>query len=132
MPRQSLSIALFNASRRLIRPMCLRASHSAAAGSLGAGVLLRQPGNHSLLQARTVPPPSRDPRLSPAGGRIWKRLALVLEVLGQIDGWLAVQARTGLTARDRQVLAPRLERLAREATSVAVQGREVLVEWSRA
>ncbi len=86
----------------------------------------------ALLQARTVPPPSRDPRLSPAGGRIWKRLALVLEILGQIDGWLAVQARSGLTARDRQVLVPRLERLARDATSLTVQCREVLADWSRA
>jgi hypothetical protein len=52
-------------------------------------------------------------------------------VLGQVDGWLTVQARSGLTARDRQVLAPRLERLARDATSVAVQCREVMGVWSR-
>jgi hypothetical protein len=55
-----------------------------------------------------------------------------MEMLCQIDGWLTVRARGRLTPRDRQVLAPRLERLARDATSVAVQCREVLGDWSRA
>lgn len=86
----------------------------------------------ALLQARAVPAPGRDPRLSAAGAQIWKRLGLLLEMLGQLDGWLTVRARGGLTARDRQVLAPRFERLARHATSVGVQCREVLGEWQRA
>jgi ParB family transcriptional regulator, chromosome partitioning protein len=83
----------------------------------------------ALLQARTIPAASRDPRLSGAGAQIWKRLGLLLEMLGQVDGWLTVRARGGLTPRDRQVLTPRFERLARDATSVAVQCREVLGEW---
>ncbi|MBI3179618.1 MAG: hypothetical protein HYZ27_08140 [Deltaproteobacteria bacterium] len=103
----------------------------AATGEEQRRFVLADP-REALLQARAVPVPSRDPRLSQAGARIWKRLALVLEILGQIDGWLAVQARSGLTARDRQVLAPRLEWLTRDATSVAVQCREVLADWSRA
>jgi len=49
-----------------------------------------------------------------------------------MDDWLTVRARTGLTARDRRVLAPRFERLARDANSVAVQCREVLGEWQPA
>lgn len=80
----------------------------------------------ALLQARTVPAPGRDPRLSPAGGLVWKRLAALLEMLGHMDDWLTVRGCAGLTARDRVVLAPRFERLARDATSVAVQCREVL------
>lgn len=103
----------------------------AASGEEQRRYVLEDP-REALLQARAVPAPPRDPRLSQAGARIWKRLGLLLEVLGQLDGWLTVQARSGLTARDRQVLAPRLERLARDATSVAVQCREVLGDWPRA
>jgi ParB-like chromosome segregation protein Spo0J len=86
----------------------------------------------ALLQARAGPAPGRDPRLSSAGALVWKRLAVLLETLGQMDGWLTVRARAGLTARDRLVLTPRLERLARDATSVAVQCREVVGEWQKA
>lgn len=86
----------------------------------------------ALAQARAVPVPGRDPRLSAAGALVWKRLAALLEMLGQMDGWLTVRARAGLTARDRLVLAPRLERMARESGSVAVQCREVLGEWQGA
>lgn len=85
----------------------------------------------ALLQARGGPAPGRDPRLSPAGAHVSRRLAVLLETLGQMDGWLSVRSRTGLTARDRLVLAPRLERLARDANSVAVQCREVLGEWQK-
>ena len=103
----------------------------AAPGEEQRRFVLEDP-REALLQARTVPAPARDPRLSNAGAQIWKRLALLMEMLCQIDGWLTVRARGGLTPRDRQVLAPRLERLARDATSVAVQCREVLGDWSRA
>jgi len=86
----------------------------------------------ALEQARAVPVTGRDPRLSAAGALVWKRLAALLEMLGQMDGWLTVRGRAGLTARDRLVLAPRLERLGREASSVAAQCREVLGEWQGA
>lgn len=86
----------------------------------------------ALEQARAAPVPGRDPRLSAAGALAWKRLATLLEMLGQMDGWLSVRSRSGLTARDRLVLGPRVERLAREANSVAVQCREVLGEWQGA
>jgi ParB-like chromosome segregation protein Spo0J len=102
----------------------------AATGEEQRRSVLEDP-REALLQARAVPAPPRDPRLSPAGARIWKRLGLLLEVLGQVDGWLTVQARSGLTVRDRQILGPRLERLARDANSAAVQCREVLAAWTR-
>jgi hypothetical protein len=83
----------------------------------------------ALEQALSAPVAGRDPRLSAAGALVWKRLATVLEMLGQLDGWLSVLSRAGLTTRARLVLGPRLERLAREANSVAVQCSEVLGEW---
>lgn len=86
----------------------------------------------ALEQARAAPMPGRDPRLSAAGAVVWQRLAALLEMLGQMDGWLSVRSRVGLTARDRLVLAPRLGRLSRQASSVAEQCREVLGEWQGA
>jgi ParB-like chromosome segregation protein Spo0J len=86
----------------------------------------------ALLQARAVPVPGRDPRLSAAGAQVWKRLGVLLEALGHMDDWLTVRARTSLTACDRRVLAPCFERLTRDASSVAIQCREVLGEWQRA
>lgn len=86
----------------------------------------------ALEQARAAPVPGRDPRLSAAGAVVWKRLAALLEMLGQMDGWLSVRSRVGLTPRDQLVLAPRLERLSRHASSVTVQCREVLGEWQGA
>ncbi len=85
----------------------------------------------ALLAARTVPAPGRDPRLSAAGVQVWKRLAGLLEALGRMDEWFALRARSALSARDRLVLAPRLERLARDASSVAIQCREAIGEWQR-
>lgn len=85
----------------------------------------------ALLGARAVPAPSRDPGLSPAGVRVFKRLASLLEGLGRMDEWLGISARSGLTARDRRILAPGLERLADNASSVAVHCRGVLREWQR-
>ncbi len=102
----------------------------AAPGGVQQRLILDDP-REALLQARVVPLPSRDPRLSPAGARVWKRLGILLEALDHMDEWLAVRARAGLRARDRRVLAPRFERLARHANSMAVGCREVTGEWQR-
>jgi ParB-like chromosome segregation protein Spo0J len=85
----------------------------------------------ALLAARTVPAPGRDPRLSTVGVQVWRRLGGLFEALGRMDEWFTFHARTALTARDRLILAPRLERLARDASSVAIQCREVIGEWQR-
>jgi ParB family chromosome partitioning protein len=103
----------------------------AASGEQQQRFILDDP-REALLQAQAVPVPGRDPRLSGPGAQVWRRLGVLLEALGHMDDWLTVRGRAGLTARDRLVLAPRFERLARDAGSVAVQCREVLGEWQRA
>ena len=61
----------------------------------------------------------RDPRLSEAGNQVWKRVGLLLDVLGRMEVWLAHHGRTGLTPEDRVILSPRFQRLSRDAGSVA-------------
>lgn len=82
----------------------------------------------ALSQAKGVIPAVRDPRLSEAGNQVWKRVGLLLDVLGRMEVWLAHHGRTGLTADDRAVLAPRFERLSRDAESVAALSRDLVTE----
>jgi len=72
----------------------------------------------ALSQAKGATPAGRDPRLSDAGNQVWKRVGLLLDVLGRMEVWLAHHGRAGLTAEDRAILAPRFEKLSRDATSV--------------
>jgi len=76
--------------------------------------LLTHP-REALSQAKGVLPAVRDPRLSEAGNQVWKRVGLLLDVLGRMEVWLAHQGRTGLTPEDRVILLPRFQRLARDA-----------------
>ena len=69
-----------------------------------------------------------DPRLSEAGNQVWKRVGLLLDVLGRMEVWLAHHGRAGLTPEDRAILAPRFERLARDAGSVAALSRDLVGE----
>jgi len=69
-----------------------------------------------------------DPRLSPAGNRVARRLADVLEGLGRMETWLKSQGRAGLTPCDRSVLTPGFDRLARDAQSVAVLAQDLVGE----
>lgn len=85
----------------------------------------------ALSQAGGKPLPARDPRLSPAGSQVWRRLGLLLDLLGRMESWLTREGRAGLTPRDRQVLSPRFERLARDATSVAMLTRDLVSEMVR-
>jgi ParB-like chromosome segregation protein Spo0J len=82
---------------------------------------LSQAGERPLL-------PSRDPRLSPAGSRVWRRLGMLLDLLGQMESWLSREGRAGLTARDRQVLGARFERLTRDAASVSMLSSDLASE----
>jgi hypothetical protein len=70
----------------------------------------------------------RDPRLSEAGNHVWKRVGLLLDVLGRMEVWLAHHGRAGLTAEDRVILAPRFEKLSRDASSVALLSRDLVSE----
>jgi ParB-like chromosome segregation protein Spo0J len=86
----------------------------------------------ALSQHKGVVPASRDPRLSEAGNHVWKRVGLLLDVLGRMEVWLSHHGRTGLTAEDRVVLAPRFERLSRDAESVAALSRDLVTEMKPA
>jgi ParB-like chromosome segregation protein Spo0J len=83
----------------------------------------------ALSQAKGVSQPGRDPRLSEAGNHVWKRVGLLLDVLGRMEVWLAHHGRAGLTAEDRVILAPRFQKLSRDAGSVALLSRDLVSEF---
>ncbi len=93
--------------------------------------LLAHP-REALSQAKGVVPAVHDPRLSEAGNQVWKRVGLLLDVLGRMEVWLAHHGRAGLTAEDRVILSPRFQRLARDAGSVAVLSQDFVAELERA
>jgi ParB-like chromosome segregation protein Spo0J len=93
--------------------------------------LLAHP-REALSQAKGVLPAVRDPRLSEAGNQVWKRVGLLLDVLGRMEVWLAHHGRTGLTPEDRLILLPRFQRLARDAGSVAALSQDFVGELERA
>ena len=72
----------------------------------------------------------RDPRLSEAGNHVWKRAGLLLDVLGRMEVWLAHHGRAGLTPEDRVVLAPRFQKLSRDAGSVSALSLDLVSELS--
>jgi ParB/RepB/Spo0J family partition protein len=82
----------------------------------------------ALTLAKGSTPTGHDPRLSEAGNHVWKRIGLLLDVLGRMEVWLAHYGRAGLTAEDRAILAPRFEKLSRDAGSVAVLSRDLVSE----
>ena len=68
----------------------------------------------------------RDPRLSPAGNQIWKRVGVLLDLLGRMEVWLTHHGRTELTPGDRAILSSRFQRLSREAFGIS----DLIVETS--
>ena len=86
----------------------------------------------ALAQANRLSPVGRDPRLSEAGNHVWKRVGLLLDVLGRMEVWLAHHGRSGLTNEDRVILAPRFERLSRDARSVASLSLDLVSEMKPA
>jgi len=86
----------------------------------------------ALSQAKGVTPSCRDPRLSEAGNQVWKRVGLLLDVLGRMEVWLSHHGRAGLTAEDRAILAPRFEKLSRDATSVGALSLDLVNEMKTA
>lgn len=89
--------------------------------------LLQHP-REALSQANGTLPTVHDPRLSEDGNRVWKRVGLLLDVLGRMEVWLAHHGRAGLTPEDRAILAPRFQRLARDAGSVASLSQDFVSE----
>jgi len=99
----------------------------AAQGQTQQEYVLERP-RQALQQARQETGWAYDPRLSPAGNRVARRLADVLEGLGRMETWLKSQGRAGLTPCDRSVLTPGFDRLARDAQSVAVLAQDLVGE----
>src|SRR6267378_399341 len=93
--------------------------------------LLAHP-REALSQAQGVNPSGRDPRLSEAGNHVWKRVGLLLDVLGRMEVWLAHHGRAGLTPEDRALLAPRFEKLSRDAAAVASLSLDLVSEMKTA
>jgi hypothetical protein len=73
----------------------------------------------ALADAAGVPGPARDPRLSAAGNRLARQLSFLLEALSRMENWLRFPGLNQLGRTDRDVLAPRLARLERDARLVA-------------
>jgi ParB family transcriptional regulator, chromosome partitioning protein len=99
----------------------------AAPGQSQQQYILAQP-RQALTQARHESGWAWDPRLSPEGNRLAKRLSDMLESLGRIENWLRHQGRAGLTPCDRSLLAPAFTRLARDAQSVATLAADFIGE----
>ena len=70
----------------------------------------------------------RDPRLSPTGNQVFKRLGTLIEMLARMEVWLTSQGRAGLARGDYAILQPRFERLAGEAASVASLSQDLMSE----
>jgi hypothetical protein len=75
---------------------------------------------------------ARDPRLSEAGNQVWKRVGVLLDLLGRMEVWLTHHGRTGLTPGDRAILSSRFQRLSRDAGSVAALSQDLIPELERA
>jgi len=73
----------------------------------------------ALSQAEGRQVPASDPRLSPAGNRICRKVGLVRDLLAGLENWLRCRGRTDLTPRDRAILDPAFESLGRDARAVA-------------
>jgi ParB-like chromosome segregation protein Spo0J len=73
----------------------------------------------ALLQAEGVAGPIRDPRMSPGGNRVARRLRYLLDGLAGMENWLRFPGLAELLRSDRVLLRPRFERLGRDAQAVA-------------
>lgn len=70
-----------------------------------------------------------DPRLSVAGNRIAKRLALLLDCLAKMHSWLCYQGRGELQACDREPLESGFQKLIDEARRVSEASDDFLKEF---
>ncbi len=73
----------------------------------------------ALSQAEGRQIPASDPRLSPAGNRICRKVGLLRDLLAGMENWLRCRGRADLTPRDRAILDAAFESLGRDARAVA-------------
>jgi ParB/RepB/Spo0J family partition protein len=90
----------------------------AGAGDEQARFLLAKP-REALQQARTLPTPLRDPRLSAQGNWLAKQLGQAVEALTRVENWLRTPARREWQQCDRTLLEPQLLRVVEQAGLVA-------------
>jgi ParB-like chromosome segregation protein Spo0J len=88
--------------------------------------ILQQP-RQALTQAQGVAGPLRDPRLSPGGNWVARRLRHLQDALSALANWLQYPGHCELQRHDRLLLAPRFEQLARDARAVAEQVDDLLL-----
>lgn len=69
-----------------------------------------------------------DPRLSVAGNRVAKRLALLLDCLAKMQSWLRYQGRGELQACDREPLESGFRRLVQESQLTAEASEDFVKE----
>lgn len=81
--------------------------------------LFLQDPRAALVQAAGVSGPVRDPRLSLAGNRLARQLAMLLDLLSRLENGQRHPGLAELTREDRRLLAPRFIRLAQVARAVA-------------
>jgi ParB-like chromosome segregation protein Spo0J len=86
----------------------------------------------ALGRSRATESQGWDPRLSARGNRVSKQLAALLDRLAWVENFLECRGWTSLVARDRLVLGPVFNRLARDARCVAEGAGDLAVEMSRA
>ena len=94
-------------------------SFPALCGLSSAGAAGCQSPRAALRQQEAVP--VRDPRLSPAGNRLARRLSLLLDVLARQETWQRHPGLAELKRDDRRLLTPGVRRLAFAARTVANQ-----------
>lgn len=88
--------------------------------------ILEKP-REALVEAAGVRDPARDPRLSPNGNWVARRLRHLLDALAALENWLQYPGPCELKRTDRILLVPRLEQLARDARHVAEQVDDLLL-----
>jgi hypothetical protein len=82
----------------------------------------------ALRQHRGEPRRSWDPRMSPAGNHISRRLAQLLDLLGGMQSWLRYGGRGVVDLCDREPLRPGFQRLQEETRGVAELTEDFLRE----
>jgi hypothetical protein len=80
----------------------------------------------ALRQAQGYSLPSWDPRLSTAANRTSKQLGALLDGLSRMENWLRHRGRADLTACDRSVLRPAIEKLGSQCRMVAELAEDLL------
>ncbi len=118
--RESLTTAELRGVAELVRQ---------AASRPQVEFVLEKP-RQALAQSQSGLVRTIDPRLSPAGNRVSRQLALLLDLLARMETWLSQRGRAELNANDRELLASRFVRLGRDARNVADLAADLGLELS--